>query len=135
MDGAVIIRDHRHIMSHVVSCLWWNEYKVYPPRDQTSLAFAGRIAGLKPTLHPDGFEEVRTEGRTQSRKLWYNYVTDITQGVLHVGKSGVHGLLIASKLKLECHVVNGNHNFHPPSPPASDSSPVSPRLLYAADRT
>lgn len=32
MEGSVIMRDHRHLLTHVVSCVWWSEYLKFPPR-------------------------------------------------------------------------------------------------------
>lgn len=83
VDGAVIFRDHRHPLSHVISCLWWNEYIAYPPRDQTSFNFALLVAGFRPTLTPQQFSTTRDRGGTHLRKLWLNYYSNITLAPMH----------------------------------------------------
>jgi hypothetical protein len=55
VDGAVILRDHQSTAAHLVSCLWWRQLLMFPPRDQTSMPFILHQLGFKANITHEGF--------------------------------------------------------------------------------
>jgi len=78
IDGTVIIRDHRSKAANILSCLWFEEYLRFPPRDQASFGYVAYILGYVPIIEKSPFALNARKGAR------FFYDSNLMQSRIHV---------------------------------------------------
>lgn len=59
IEGTLIARRHGSYAAHLLSCLWFNEYLTFPPRDQTSFGYIAHALRYRPSLSEQQFKAIK----------------------------------------------------------------------------
>lgn len=83
VDGALIIRDHCKASSWLLSCMWWQEYMRYKPRDQPCLLGALFKAGFRAAVASNDFVWLNKHSKKVRWALTYDFESEALAARIH----------------------------------------------------